>query len=106
MFSHGRPSAWPPSREVALFPVNLWIAWTNASDDVVTHHAIEASSDRITKAAIADGQNVANASLYGNYAVFDTPLDRILGQNIPKLSNLQRLYDPESVMALAGGWKF
>lgn len=106
MFSHGSPSAYPPSRDVALFPINPWFAWTNASDDVIMHDALKDSCARLTQVALADGQDIANASLYGNYAVFDTPLEKILGQNIANLTNLQKQIDPNGVMALAGGWKF
>ena len=55
---------------------------------------------------MSEGQDVADATLYGNYAIFDTPLERIFGDNVDALKALKAKYDPEGVMALAGGWKF
>lgn len=70
------------------------------------YSAMVNSSARLTHAALAEGQDIANASLYGNYAIFGTPLHRILGQNVERLAKLQKRIDPYGVMGLAGGWKF
>lgn len=105
MFSHGPPSAYPPNRDVALLPINLWFAWMDPSDDAAMHSAIQNSSARLTEAALADGQDIAKAALYANYALFDTPLDRIFGHNLETLVSLRERIDPNDVMRLAGGWK-
>ena len=68
--------------------------------------AARASAAQLTQVALAEGQDVADAPLYSNYAIFDTPMERIYGANLPKLQALKAQYDPENVMGLAGGWKF
>lgn len=105
MFSHGSSSAYPPSRDVALFPVNPWCGWTNASDDAVVYSAMVDSSARLTRQALAEGQDKKNASVYGNYAIYGTPVEKIFGWNVERLAKLRRIVDPHCVMCLAGGWK-
>ena len=57
--------------------------------------------------AIDDGQNdVADAAVYPNYAIFDTPLVHLYGANLPRLQAIKAAVDPENVMGLAGGFKF
>ncbi|KAI6120590.1 hypothetical protein EDD16DRAFT_1518683 [Pisolithus croceorrhizus] len=46
------------------------------------------------------------APRYPNYAIFDTPLELIYGDNLPRLRSLQRQVDPEHVMGLTGGFRF
>ncbi|KAF8269916.1 hypothetical protein EI94DRAFT_1572930, partial [Lactarius quietus] len=53
-----------------------------------------------------DGQNVSQAAVYVNYALFDTPLKDIFGRNLPRLRKIRDYIDPEDVMGLAGGFKF
>jgi hypothetical protein len=67
--------------------------------------ALRNYSDTVTVAAIADGQNLTHAAVYPNYALFDTPLERIYGVNLPKLHAIKKAVDPENVMGLAGGFK-
>lgn len=64
------------------------------------------SAQRITAAAEAEGQNIANAALYGNYAMSNVSVTRIYGSNLAQLHALRLKYDPNNVMGLAGGWKF
>ena len=68
--------------------------------------AARQSAARLTQVAVSEGQDVADAALYNNYAIFDTPLERIYGGNVERLRALKTQYDPENVMGLAGGWKF
>ncbi len=68
--------------------------------------AIRESTDILRAAALADGQDVEHAVVYPNYALFDTPLEDMYGQNVARLRALRRAVDPEDVMGLAGGFKF
>ena len=68
--------------------------------------AARQSAAQLARAVEAEGQDVADAELYNNYAIFDTPLERMYGGNVARLAALREQYDPEGVMALAGGWKF
>ena len=60
----------------------------------------------IHEVALADGQNVSHAAVYMNYALFDTSLEDIYGQNVARVREIRAAIDPEDVMGLAGGFKF
>ena len=106
LLSHNSsPSAYPPSRSKGLLPLNLYFSWSPASSDRAFHDAIRASAAAIKAKAIALGQDVANAFVYSNYALFSTPLENIYGQNLPRLRSIKEQYDPRDVMGLAGGFR-
>ena len=86
-------------------PLNLYYAWALPSSDTAMRDAIVQSAQQLTNVAVADGQDVADAFLYGNYAIDSTPLERIYGANLASLQSLKQQYDPDNVMGLAGGWK-
>ena len=69
-------------------------------------HAIRESADSLRAAAQKDGQDVKHAAVYSNYALFDTPLADMYGENVPRLRAIRQTIDPEDVMGLAGGFKF
>ncbi|OJT03692.1 hypothetical protein TRAPUB_5720 [Trametes pubescens] len=108
IFSHSAEgsSAFPPSRAKGLLPLNIYYAWGLDLADDAMHDAARQSAAHLTQVVLAEGQDVADAALYGNYAIFDTPLERIYGGNLARLQALKAQYDPENVMGLAGGWKF
>lgn len=68
--------------------------------------AIVQSAQHLTNVAVADGQDVADAPLYGNYAIDSTPLERLYGEDLSYMRSLKHKYDARNVMGLAGGWKF
>ncbi|KAI9437987.1 FAD-binding domain-containing protein [Lactarius indigo] len=105
VFSHGSDSAYPPDRSHALFPTVVSFAFSNASLDETMVKALRNYSNTVTAAAVADGQNVSHASVYPNYALFDTPLEDIYGANLPRLHAIKQAVDPKNVMGLAGGFK-
>ncbi|KAI0357738.1 FAD-binding domain-containing protein [Trametes cingulata] len=108
IFSHSPEgsSAYPPSRAQGLLPLNIYYAWGSELADDAMHSAARQSAEHLTQVAVAEGQDIANAALYNNYAIFDTPLERLYGDNLSKLQALKAQYDPDNVMGLAGGWKF
>ena len=73
-------------------------------DDIAD--ALRQSTEAVRAAAIADGQDVADAFVYGNYALFGTPVKSVYGANLPRLTEIQQRVDPTNVMGLAGGFKF
>ena len=108
IFSHSPEgaSAYPPSRAHGLLPLNIYYAYLFEGADETMWDAARQSATQLARAVEAEGQDVADAALYNNYAIFDTPLERMYGDNVARLSALKAQYDPENVMGLAGGWKF
>lgn len=106
LFSHSdTPSAYPPDRSRALFPTNIYFAWTTPARDTDFAAALRQSTNTLRAAAVADGQAVGDAFSYGNYALFGTPVERLYGANLKRLSAIRSSVDPNGVMALAGGFK-
>ena len=102
LFSHNTaPTAYPPIRSKPLLPLNLYFAWTNPLFDEAIQKAIRESAALIKAQAVA-----ADAAVYGNYAIFDTPVEDIYGRHLPRLKRIREAYDPRGVMGLAGGFKF
>ncbi|KAI0257873.1 hypothetical protein BC834DRAFT_848378 [Gloeopeniophorella convolvens] len=101
VFSHGSDSAFPPDRSRALFPSVINFVWSNASLDNTMAQSLRESTDAAHAAALAEGQNVSDASPYINYALFDTPVELLYGENLPRLQAIKKEIDPEDVMGLA-----
>ncbi len=74
--------------------------------DSYSYNAIQQSAERIRHVAIQDGQDISDAPLYPNDAIFDTPLRDMYGANLDKLHALRQRVDPHNVMGLAGGFRF
>ena len=108
IFSHAPEgsSAYPPSRARGLLPLNIYYAYTADAADETMWDAARQSADQLTAVVQAEGQDVAGAALYSNYAIFSTPLEDMYGANVDRLKALRQTYDPQGIMALAGGWKF
>ncbi|KAI0260030.1 FAD-binding domain-containing protein [Gloeopeniophorella convolvens] len=105
LFSHGSGSAFPPDRSHALLPGLFEYVWSSASFDKTMAHSLRESTDAVRAAALAEGQNVSDAAPYINYALFDTPVELLYGENLPRLRAIKKEVDPEDVMGLAGGFK-
>ncbi|KAI0260042.1 FAD-binding domain-containing protein [Gloeopeniophorella convolvens] len=103
--THGSDSAWPPDRSHAYFPTAVTMAVTNASLDATITRAIVNYSSSLQAAAIKDGQDVKNAPVYPNYALFTNTVQNMYAQNLPRLRAIQKAVDPKNVMGLAGGFK-
>ena len=106
VFAHGSGSAYPPDRSQTVFSSVLGFTWTNSSIDGIIASSMRKEAARIHDVALADGQNVSHAAVYVNYALFDTPLEDIYGQNVARLRDIRAAIDPEDVMGLTWGFKF
>jgi len=69
-------------------------------------NATRTTATKLFNKALELGQDIKTASLYTNYAIFDTPLERMYGDNVQSLRAIKQEVDPNNVMALAGGFKF
>ncbi|KAI6127318.1 FAD dependent oxidoreductase [Pisolithus sp. B1] len=100
------PSAWPPTYEGTMMPIVLYFAWISEFSDDMMHHAVRQSTSTLLDKAVSLGQDVKDAPLYSNCALFDTPLERMYGNNVERLRQIKNQIDPYNVMNLAGGFKF
>ncbi|KAK7448815.1 hypothetical protein VKT23_013545 [Stygiomarasmius scandens] len=100
------PSAWPPTRDTAYMPQFIYYAWLSESEDQDFYDAIRQSSEQIARVAIQEGQQgVETAPPYPNYAIFDTPVELMYGDSLPRMRNVKARVDPNNVMGLCGGIK-
>jgi hypothetical protein len=99
-------TAYPPTRDKTYLPYYIYYAWRSEENDDIMIDALKASTERIRDAAEADGQDIEDAPLYPNYALFDTPVEKMYKNNVGELKELKRRIDPFNVMGLAGGFKF
>ncbi|KAG9316804.1 hypothetical protein JVU11DRAFT_2869 [Chiua virens] len=100
------PSAYPPSRAKGFLPLEIYYAWESPSSDKVFQDTARTSASTLKAQTIASGQpDVANAPLYPNYAIFDTPLADLYGANLARLQTIKAAVDPKNIMGLAGGFK-
>jgi len=107
-FSHSKGGAYPHSSSNPLVPLFLYFAWALPTSDSYFLAAIKESTEVLLATAVAEGQNVsgANQIVYSNYALADTPLETMFGENVDRLKEIKTVYDPQNVMGLAGGFKF
>jgi hypothetical protein len=107
LFNHSSiSSTYPPDRSRALFPTNIYFAsWSSSSNDSEIAAALWQSTNTIQAAAIAEGQNITDVAVYGNYALIGTPIESLYGENLHRLRSIRSEVDPNNVMALAGGFK-
>jgi hypothetical protein len=99
-------SAYPPDRSIRYTPLNVYYAWLAEENDDTFHNAVKQSVDQLRAVAVSEGQQIEQAPLYPNYAIYDTPLETMYGGNLGRLQALKKLHDPNNVMGLAGGFKF
>ncbi|GJE93062.1 FAD dependent oxidoreductase [Phanerochaete sordida] len=107
LFTHGpaNRTAYPPTRKPGLLPLNMYYSWTAEVNDTRMVDAIKESAAHIKALAVAEGQDVAHAPVYGNYAVSGTPVEDIFGAHLQRMRDTKKRIDPNNVMGLTGGWK-
>ncbi|EJD05533.1 FAD-binding domain-containing protein [Fomitiporia mediterranea MF3/22] len=114
-FSHSRGGAYPhpPSRE--LTPACPFIVYSADADVLLdvqqARHAyfveeLKNFTHIIQAKAVEEGVSRWDDILYPNYALTDTPLELVYGENVPRLRALAEKYDPDRVMTLTGGFRF
>ncbi|EJD05648.1 FAD-binding domain-containing protein [Fomitiporia mediterranea MF3/22] len=114
-FSHSRGGAYPhpPSRQVTpsspeiAYPINSNLT----ADEQEAFYNLIVSAEKeyahnIQAAAVAEGVSKWDDILYPNYAIADTPLELLYGDNVERLRQIATKYDPQGVMKLTGGFHF
>ncbi|KAJ7593193.1 FAD-binding domain-containing protein [Mycena floridula] len=105
-FAHSTPSAYPHSRARPVTPCNLWVTWSDPKDTEYAHATLRKLSDKIQAFAIQEGQSMATDLHYPNYALDDTPLNLLYGNNVHRLKQIKQHVDPKNIMGLTGGFQF
>jgi hypothetical protein len=106
LYTHGLNSAFPPIRDPPFFPIGIYFSWDNEADDQFAWDTIKAVADRLRKVALAGGQDLEHAFIYPNYALVDTPLEKMYGANVPHLHTIRVGVDGNNLMSLTGGFRF
>ncbi|KAG2064933.1 FAD-binding domain-containing protein [Suillus decipiens] len=100
------PTAYPPSRSQGYSFIEVYYAWTDSNFDGTMFNAVNASGQHMIQALTNSGQDIANVAVYPNCAPPNIGLERMYGDNVPRLQAIKNTVDPNNVMGLAGGWKF
>ncbi|KAL4071817.1 hypothetical protein J3A83DRAFT_4515316 [Scleroderma citrinum] len=107
IFSHSTsPSAYPGSRDRSFSVLFMYFAWITSLADELMQNAVRTSAAKLFNTALELGQDIEDGPLCPNFAMSDTPLERMYGDNVQSLRAIKRLVDPNNVMGLAGGFKF
>ena len=87
--------------------MGIFFEWENPAYDADYLAAITETATRLRSlVAQEQGSLYGDSPRYNNYAVYNTPLASIYGENFPVLQELKKKYDPNRAMDMAGGWKF
>jgi FAD/FMN-containing dehydrogenase len=107
ILSHNKhETTYPFTRGVVYTPFAIVAAWTDPAYDTDIKKGMEKIHDKLEATLVDEGYaGVPTSPLYPNYALWDGPLHRIYGTNLPRLQALKQRVDPEDVMDLAGGFK-
>lgn len=108
-FDKSQGGAYPHiASSTPLLPLLIQYSWALPADDQVFLNEIKSTRDTLLQMVIAQGQNVGGSKqiVYPNYALDDTPLSQMYGNNQAKLQSIRQAWDPDNVMYLTGGFKF
>ncbi|KAL5476868.1 hypothetical protein ACEPAI_3054 [Sanghuangporus weigelae] len=114
-FTRSRGGAYPHFPDRELTPACPFIVYSaNASDPLDVQQArhdyfvseLKSFAHLIQAKAVDEGVSRWDDILYPNYALVDTPLEFVYGENVPRLREIAAKYDPERLMTLTGGFRF
>lgn len=88
-------------------PMSFYFGWLNPADDDYFHAEIKRVAAKVARQARAEGQQIDDLALYPNYALADSPAERLFGpENAERMGQLKRKYDPRDTMRLAGSFVY
>jgi FAD/FMN-containing dehydrogenase len=86
------------------FQLNLYFAWSNATNDAYWNEAMQGSVARLKKVARALDIYDDDFTVYPNYANSNTTAEELYGANTKRLREIKAQIDPKGIMELAGGF--
>ena len=108
-FNYSQGGAYPhiPSANPPL-PVIIQFGWDLPSQDDYFIELIQSLADSLLEAYQTDDERRDGVKQirYPNYALDNTPLVEMYGDNIDRLKTIRQTWDPTNVMCLTGGFKF
>ncbi|KAK0184492.1 FAD dependent oxidoreductase [Armillaria mellea] len=90
-------SAYPSTRDHVVFPTGIFLQWVSESEDEIFHDAAKRTAEKL---------GVEGESIYPNYAIYDTPVVDMYGEEgVKRMEATRERVDPSGVMLLTGGFK-
>jgi hypothetical protein len=91
-----------------IFPLEIGFNRALPSDDKIFINEIQLSCSTLLQMVLNQGQDVGGSKQirYPNYALSNTPLSEMYGDNVARLQSIRKAWNPENVMYLTGGFKF
>ncbi|KAH7920995.1 FAD-binding domain-containing protein [Leucogyrophana mollusca] len=105
IYDHSSGGAWPHDKGYPYTPLLVYYLWEEDADDKFWIKHMKDAIKRIHDVAIAQGCSKADAPIYCNITLEDTPVSDIYRGNLERLKSIRAMYDPGRVMDLAGGFK-
>ncbi|KAF5367917.1 hypothetical protein D9758_004373 [Tetrapyrgos nigripes] len=104
-FAHSVDSAYPHSPSRPVTPGHPTSFYNDVADRDYFEQLIQEMSGAIHVVVIQEGQGLPDDIHYPNYALADTLVELIYGENLPRLREIKERADPTDVMGLSGGFK-
>ncbi|KAJ7580371.1 hypothetical protein C8J56DRAFT_961446 [Mycena floridula] len=106
MFDNSVNSAWPHKKGAPNGPLLVYFMWEDEENDDVWISQMKTALDHIYRIALLEKCTTHNAPVYCNTTLADvTTPQQIYRDNLSKLSELRKKYDPDNVMEKTGGFR-
>lgn len=100
------PSVYPAKRTGPFYiPFDIFLTWSDPSKDDICKADVKRIEEELYTCLDEEGfEEARQAQVYANYAMDDTPLERVWAAAWDRLKELEKV-DPERVMELTGSLK-
>src|SRR3954470_1225859 len=100
MFKHSSPAAWPHESNKPNGPLVLYFVWDGEDNDEFWIARLKEALERIRQVALDEKCTTEGAAVHGNTALAEvTSVEDIYRDNLDRLRDLRKKYDPFDVMA-------